>query len=121
MYFDKTISMEHQASAITKACFYRIRNIGRIRSLISVEACKTIVCSLVTSRLDYGNAWLYGTNTNIITNAEKRFLTSTISITFLALVAGIGGITIGSSAGTASINGTSTAFASGWTRLFYIG
>ncbi|CAC5407955.1 unnamed protein product [Mytilus coruscus] len=39
IYFNKTISMEHQASAITKACFYQIRDIGRIRSLISVEAC----------------------------------------------------------------------------------
>lgn len=71
MYFDKTISMEHQASAITKACFYQIRNIGRIRSLISVEACKTLVCSLVTSRLDYGNALLYGTNTNIISKLQR--------------------------------------------------
>ncbi|CAC5422802.1 unnamed protein product [Mytilus coruscus] len=70
MYFDKTIIMEHQASAITKACFYQIRNIGRIRSLISVEACKTLVCSLVTSRLDYGNALLYGTNTNIISKLQ---------------------------------------------------
>ncbi|CAC5370398.1 unnamed protein product [Mytilus coruscus] len=71
MYFDKTISMEHQASAVTKTCFYQIRNIGRIRSLISVEAYKTLVCSLVTSRLDYGNALLYGTNTNIISKLQR--------------------------------------------------
>ena len=30
MYFDKTISMEQQASAITRSCFQQIRNIGRI-------------------------------------------------------------------------------------------
>ncbi|CAC5390085.1 unnamed protein product [Mytilus coruscus] len=71
MYFDKTISMEHQTSAITKACFYQIRNIGPIRSLISVEACKTLICFLVTSRLDYGNALLYGTNTNIISKLQR--------------------------------------------------
>ena len=71
MYFDKTMSMEHQASAISKACFYQIRNIGRIRSLISVDACKTLVRSLITSRLDYGNALLYGTNTNVISKLQR--------------------------------------------------
>jgi hypothetical protein len=45
MYFDKTISMEQQASAITRSCFQQIHNIGRIRSLISVDACRTLVCS----------------------------------------------------------------------------
>ena len=63
--------MDHQASAITKSCFHQIRNIGRIRSLITDDACKTLVCSLVTSRLDYGNALLYGTN-NSVQNKLQR-------------------------------------------------
>jgi hypothetical protein len=71
MYFDNIISMEQQASAITGSCFHQIRNIGRIRSLISVDACRTLVCSLVTSRLDYGNALLYGTNNNIISKLQR--------------------------------------------------
>jgi hypothetical protein len=71
MYFDKTISMEQQASAITRSCFQQIRNIGRIRSLISVDACRTPVCSLVISRLDYDNALLYGTNNNIISKLQR--------------------------------------------------
>ena len=70
MYFDKTISLEQEASAITRSCFHQIRNIGRIRSLISVDACRTLVCSLVISRLDYGNALLYGTNNNIISKLQ---------------------------------------------------
>ena len=70
-FFDKTLSMEHQASAITKSCFHQIRNIGRIRSLITDEACKTLVCSLVTSRLDYGNALLYGTNSCVMTKLQR--------------------------------------------------
>jgi hypothetical protein len=71
MYFDKTISMEQQASAITRSCFQQIRNIGRIRSLISVDACRTLVSSLVISRLDYGNALLYGTNNKIISKLQR--------------------------------------------------
>ena len=71
MYFDKTISMEQQASAITRSCFQQIRNIGRIQSLISVDACRTLVSSLVISRLDYGNALLYGTNNKIISKLQR--------------------------------------------------
>ena len=71
MYFDKTISMEQQASAITRSCFQQIRNIGRIRSLISVDACRTLVSSLVISRLDYGNALLYGTNNKNISKLQR--------------------------------------------------
>jgi hypothetical protein len=71
MYFDKTISMEQQASAITRSCYQQIRNIGRILSLISVDACRTLVCSLVISRLDYCNALLYGTDNNIISKLQR--------------------------------------------------
>ena len=43
--------------------YFQIRNIERNRSYTSEDACKTLVCSFVTSRLDYGNALLYGVNT----------------------------------------------------------
>lgn len=69
--FDKTLSMEDQASAITRSCFYQIRNIGRIRSLITDDACKTLICSLVTSRLDYANALLYGTNSSVMAKLQR--------------------------------------------------
>ena len=61
--------LEQQVSTITRSCFHQIRIIGRIRSLISVDAWRTLVCSLVTSRLDYGNALLYSTN-NIINKLQ---------------------------------------------------
>lgn len=71
VYFNQSLSMEHQASSISKACFYQIRNIGRIRTHITENACKTLVCSLVTSRLDYGNALLHGVNSSIITKLQR--------------------------------------------------
>jgi hypothetical protein len=55
-YFDRTLSMEKQCNAIARSCYFHIRNIGCIRPFISEDACKM----LVTSRLDYGNALLYG-------------------------------------------------------------
>jgi hypothetical protein len=63
IFFDRTLCMQKQASAITKPCYFQIRNIERNRSYTSEDACKTLVCLLVTSRLDYGNALLYGVNT----------------------------------------------------------
>ena len=63
IFFDRTLCMQKQASAITKSCYFQIRNIGRNRSYITEDACKTLVCSLIASRLDYGNALLYRVNT----------------------------------------------------------
>ena len=68
---DKTLSMEQQVRAVTKSCFHQIRNIGKIRPFITENACKTLVCSLVTSRLDYGNALLYGVNNCILSKLQR--------------------------------------------------
>jgi hypothetical protein len=57
---DKTLSMEQQVRAVTKSWFHQIRNIGKIRPFITENDCKTLVCYLVTSPLDYGNLLLYG-------------------------------------------------------------
>ena len=56
--------MEKQVSGTSKSCFYQIRNIGRIRTYITDDVCKTLVNSLITSQLDYGNGMLYGLPAN---------------------------------------------------------
>ena len=71
IHLDKTLSMEQHISAVSRACFNQIRNIGKIRSYINESACKTLVCSLVTSRLDYGNALLYGVNTTGLARLQR--------------------------------------------------
>ena len=58
--FDSNLKMEQQIANTVKSCYYHIRNIGRIRPHLTEESCKTLVHALVTSRLDYGNALLYG-------------------------------------------------------------
>ena len=58
--FDSNLKMEHQIANTVKSCYCQIRNIGRIRQHLTEESCKTLVHTLVTSRLDYGNALLYG-------------------------------------------------------------
>ena len=69
VFVDTTLSMEQHIRAVTKPCFHQIRNIDKIRPFITENACKTLVCSLVTTRLDYGNALLYGVNNYTIETA----------------------------------------------------
>ena len=71
VFLDKTLSMDQQVSAVAKSCYHQIRNIGLIRPYITENACKTLVCSLVTSRLDYGNALLYNVNSSIIARLQR--------------------------------------------------
>ena len=52
--------MEYQVASVAKTCYYQIRNIGQIRSCITSDACKILVHALVTLRLGYCNALLYG-------------------------------------------------------------
>ena len=71
IHFDKTLSMHQQVSSVSRSCFYQIRNIGRIRPYINEDACKTLVNSLVISRLDYGNAMLYGLPACVIQRLQR--------------------------------------------------
>lgn len=69
--FDTTLSMNQQVSSVSRSCFHQLRNIGRIRPYISENACKTLVNSLVVSRMDYGNGLLYGLPASV-TNRLQR-------------------------------------------------
>ncbi len=57
---DRHLTMEKQVNTNSKACYYHLRNIGRIRQHITDGACKTLVQALITLCLDYANALLYG-------------------------------------------------------------
>jgi hypothetical protein len=35
------------------------------------NVCKTLVCSPITSRLDYGNALLYGVNASVLAKLQR--------------------------------------------------
>ena len=71
VYLDKHLTMEKQVSSLVKSCHYNICNIGRIRRFITTDACKTLVNSLVTTRLDYCNCLLYGVNKSVLSRIQK--------------------------------------------------
>ena len=57
---DDWLSMERQVNAITRSCCHQLRDIGRLRKNITMNACRTLVQATVTSRLGYANVLLYG-------------------------------------------------------------
>jgi len=71
VYLDTSLTMERQVNAISKACYYQIRNIGHIRRYITLDACKTLAHALITPRLDYANALLYGLPSTLMTRLQK--------------------------------------------------
>jgi len=58
--FDSQMSMNAHISIVCRTAFYHLRNISRIRKYLTASAVRTLVQTAVISRLDYGNALLYG-------------------------------------------------------------
>ena len=58
--FDHALTMKNQVTTVCRSLHLHLRNIGSIRKCISHEACEKLIHALVTSRLDNGNATLYG-------------------------------------------------------------
>ena len=56
---DQTISFDDHISTICQSAHFHIRNIGRIRNLLSFDACTTLIHALISRRLDYCNSLLY--------------------------------------------------------------
>jgi len=71
VYFDTSLTMERQVIAISKACYYQIRNISHTRLYITLDACTTLAHALITYRLDYGNALLYSLQSKLMTRLQK--------------------------------------------------
>ena len=69
--FDSCLSMEKNVNSVTRKCFFNLRNISRIRRYLSEDACKTLVQSLVTSRLDFGNALLIGLSQKVLRKLQS--------------------------------------------------
>ena len=58
--FDEHMSMNDQISHVCKSVHYQLRNLGAIRKFLSQDSCLKLVHAFISSRLDYGNALLYG-------------------------------------------------------------
>jgi hypothetical protein len=53
---DVKLSLEHQISGVCRSAYWQLKMISKIRDSLTVDACRSLVHSLVTSRLDFQNA-----------------------------------------------------------------
>jgi len=65
---DSSLTMDRHVVGVLRSCNYHMRALRHIRPLLTHDAAKMIAHSVVSSRLDYANALLYGTTT---TNLNK--------------------------------------------------
>ena len=63
--------IKRQINAVVKALYFEIRNMSRMKSILSYDSVKTLVTSLVLSCLDYCNSLLAGITVQKISKLQK--------------------------------------------------
>ncbi len=58
--FDSNLSFESHASGICKTEFFHLKNISKLRPMLSMSNAEMLINTFMTSRLDYCNALLGG-------------------------------------------------------------
>ena len=69
--YDQHLNMSQHVRSVCRTGYYHLRNIGRIRRYLTQDATKTLVHTLVTSRLDYCNSLLYGLAANHLAKMQR--------------------------------------------------
>uniref|UniRef100_A0A669DXW8 Reverse transcriptase domain-containing protein n=1 Tax=Oreochromis niloticus TaxID=8128 RepID=A0A669DXW8_ORENI len=81
--FDQDMSFNAHIKQICKTAFFYLRNICKVRNILSLSDAEKLVHAFITSRLDYCNSLLSGCPKNslkslqLIQNAAARVLTGT--------------------------------------------
>ncbi len=81
--FDSNLSFESHVSSICKTAFFHLKNISKLRPMLSTSNAEILIHAFMTSRLDYCNALLGGCSVRLINklqlvqNAAARVLTRT--------------------------------------------
>ena len=83
IFLDENMTMADQIKKICQSAYFQIRNINSIRKILSDDTASILVHALITSRLDNGNALLYGISNTLLDklqrtqNAAARVLSKT--------------------------------------------
>ena len=80
---DSQLTMSGQVAALSRSCFYRLRQLRAVRNSLTIDAAKALVNAFISSRLDYCNSLLAGVGEGLLSklqsiqNAAARFITRT--------------------------------------------
>ena len=66
-----TLSFDDHVKNVCKAAHFHIRALRHIRRCVSVDDAKSVATALVSSRLDYCNAILFGTSTSNLNKLQR--------------------------------------------------
>ena len=69
--FDSQLIMAAHVKSVVKKSSFHLRNIGKARRVLTEDATKTVMQSLVMSRLDYCNALLIGIQQDLIAKLQR--------------------------------------------------
>ncbi|KAI5086818.1 hypothetical protein C0J45_23883, partial [Silurus meridionalis] len=78
---DSNLSFNNHINQVTKTAFFHLRNISKLRNMLSISDAEKLVHAFMTFRIDYCNALLGGCPASIINklqlvqNAAARVLT----------------------------------------------
>jgi hypothetical protein len=96
--FDKFLNLEAHVSTICRSTCFHLKNIGKVRKLLTHDSTAQLIHALITSRLDYCNALFYNMPASLIYRLQKiqnlaaRILTKhhvgNISLLFLDIYIG---------------------------------
>ena len=69
--FDSELGIDLHVNNITRSCFYQLRQLRSIRRSLSTDAAKTLVHSLISSRVDYCNSIFYGATDVVVRRLQS--------------------------------------------------
>jgi len=69
--FTTSMDMEQHVNMVCRSAYFQLRNIGRIRPYLTVQATKSIINCLVTSRLDYCNSLQYMVPHSVLNKLQR--------------------------------------------------
>ena len=71
--FDQFLNINDYISGVCRSTHFPLRNIGKIRHLLSYDACAQHIHALILIRLDYCNSLLY--NLPVVLHGDRRYRT----------------------------------------------
>ncbi len=70
MLFDSNLSFDSHVSSICKTAFFNLKNISKLRPMLSMSNAEILIHAFMTSMLDYCNALLGGCSARLINKLQ---------------------------------------------------